>query len=458
MLSLLLAPLVALAPEWSLLAFPRSARDSAAPPSESLLADAAHLDVYGSFRAPGAEPTEPAISSALFQQMLEETLRQRGLKLELRPQAGLLLARGDAPALEVARALTADLDRQTAAFEIDLEITLRTAAGETLWRRRVPAGTDVYFGSRAARPFIAGFEVQVAQDAGQAEPRLGSALFGTGLHLRAARLAGGARVFVDGVFDSASIASVEAFDPETPDMGVFEQPRIDSVQVAFAGAMASGGVLEVRLVDAGPLRGESVLSVRATARADATPANDGWALIDLSFSSFAPRALESVDAGLGLASPALDFEQQGALLTPPTLASILESDRSTSDGRTGRALLFWSRSMLAIPRSDPARIEAARARPCRRGFRRGDPRRHAHERTAARVAPRRGEPSGAPRRRDRNRLPDRLRPRSRSPDLDAFAPRRPRVRRHRGAHSPARRRRCARRLAQHDTGGRDRIA
>lgn len=361
MLSLLIVSLAVQAPEWSLLAFPRSTRDFVAPPSESVLADAAHLDIYGSFRAPDAEPSEPAVSGALFQQMLEETLRQRGAKLELRPQAGLLLARGDAAALEVARALTADLDRQMAAFEIDLEITLRTSAGETKWLRRVPAGTDVYFGSRATRPFIAGFEVQVAQDAGQAEPRLGSALFGTGLHLRASRIAGGTRVFVDGVFDSASIAAVEAFDPMTPDMGVFEQPRIDSVQIAFAGAMASGGALEVRLADAGPLRGESVLSVRATARPDAAPTQDGWALIDLSFTSFAPRALESVDAGLGLASTALDLEQQGALLTPPTLASILESDRSAGDGRTGRALLYWSRSMLALPRSDAARIEAARA-------------------------------------------------------------------------------------------------
>src|SRR5690606_26311683 len=131
---------------------------------------------------------EPPLPPAIFQQMLDETLRQRGQKLETRPQAGLLLARGEPAALEAARALVADLDRQTAAFEIDLEVTLRTAgAPESRWRRRALAGSEVFLGSRGSRPFVAGFDVQVAQDAGQAEPRLGAALFGTGLHLRVTR-------------------------------------------------------------------------------------------------------------------------------------------------------------------------------------------------------------------------------------------------------------------------------
>lgn len=361
MLSILLVSTVAVAPEWTLLAFPRATRALDAGPIEPVLLDAAHLDVDGSFRPAAVEMPEAPLPPAIFQQMLDETLRQRGQKLETRPQAGLLLARGEPAALEAARALVADLDRQTAAFEIDLEVTLRTAgAPESRWRRRALAGSEVFLGSRGSRPFVAGFDVQVAQDAGQAEPRLGAALFGTGLHLRVTRLAGGARVHVDGVFDSAAIAAVESFDPETPDLGVFEQPRVESVQLAFSGSVESGGALEVRLAEAGPLKGETVLTVRATARPDAPATGDGWTLIDLGFASLAPRPLLDVEPGLALVGRGYEADAGGALLTPAALAALLESDRA-ADGRSGRALILWGRTLLAIPRTDAARIEAARA-------------------------------------------------------------------------------------------------
>jgi len=364
MLSILLAITVAAAPEWTLLAFPRSTRALDSAPIESVLLDGSHLDLAAGFRPAALELPEPPIPGAIFQQMLDETLRQRGMKLETRPQAGLLLARGDAAALEVARALIADIDRQTAAFEIDLEITLkRTGAGlrETQWRRRVQAGTEAFFGSRSSRPFISGFNVQVAQDAGQTEPQIGAAYSGVGLHLRATRLAGGTRVFVDGVFDSAEIAAVESFDPGTPDVGVFDQPRVESVQVAFSGAMASGAGIEVQLAGAGLALGDTVLSIRATARPDAAPANDGWVLVDLAFSSLAPRPLMPVDPGLALDMSTYESDTGSALLTPAVLATLIESDRAGADGRSGRTQLLWSRSLLAIPRSDAPRIEAARA-------------------------------------------------------------------------------------------------
>src|SRR5205085_12171761 len=170
MLSILIASTVAAAPEWTLLAFPRATRSQESAPIEAVLLDAAHLDVSGGFGSPALEVPEPWLSSASFQQMLDETLRQRGMKLETRPQGGLLLARGDAAAIEVARALVADLDRQTAAFDVDLEVSLRPAAESasatrpSAWRRRVAAGTEVFFGGRTARPFVSGFDVQVAQD------------------------------------------------------------------------------------------------------------------------------------------------------------------------------------------------------------------------------------------------------------------------------------------------------
>ncbi|MBL8863353.1 MAG: hypothetical protein JNK02_15265 [Planctomycetes bacterium] len=361
MLCLLLAPVCAAAAEWTLLPLPRATRSSGASPAEDVLLDAAHLDVDGRFRPAAAEIQEPLIPPAVFQQMLDESLRVRGLRLETRPQAGLLLARGEAAALDAARALSVEIDRQADAFAIQLDVVLRRdGAPAASWSRRVRAGADVFLGARTARPFLAGFDIQVAQDAGQAAPRLGTALAGTGLHVRAARVGGGARVFLDGLFDSAEIQSIERFDPQTPDLGILEQPRIASTQIAFAGAVESGGTLEVRLASAGPVAGELVLQIRASTSPDASSADDAWMLFDLSFAAAPPRALLPVDPGLGLDSPARESAAGAALLLPAALAALLEPDRA-SDPRAARSPVHWSGSVLCLPRSDTARIAAARA-------------------------------------------------------------------------------------------------
>ncbi len=357
-----LASTIGAAPEWTLLALPRGTRATSLPAAEDVLLDAAHLDVAGNFRPAALEVQGPAIAPGTFQQMLDETLRLRGLKLESRPQAGLLLARGDPAALELARALVADLDRQLDAFEIDLEVVVRRAgAPETTWKRRVRAGADVFLGSREVRPFVASFDVQVAQDAGQAEPRLGSALSGTGLHVRATRLAGGTRVFLDGVLDTAELDEIVTFDPETPDLGVFDQPRIASAQVAFAGAVDSGGSLRVNLAHAGPSGAEFVLTVKATARPDVATTGDGWALLDLGFAQAAARPLLPVDPGANLASVSGESSAGGAILQPAALAAMLEGERAGSEGRASRSSVLWGATWIAFPRSDAARIDTARA-------------------------------------------------------------------------------------------------
>jgi len=359
---LLIASTLCAAPEWTLLALPRGTRATSLPAAEDVLLDAAHLDVDGGFRPAALEVLDPSIPPPTFQQMLDEALRLRGMKLETRPQAGVLLVRGDPPALELARALVTDLDRQLDAFEIDLEVVVRRAKEpEMTWRRRVRAGVDVFFGSREVRPFVATFDVQVAQDAGQAEPRLGAALSGTGLHVRATRLAGGTRVFLDGVLDAAAIAEVVTFDPGTPDLGVFDQPRITSTQIAFAGAIESGGALRVDFTHAGAGGGEFELAVKATARPDAPGTGDGWTLLDLGFVQSAARPLLPVDPGAFLPSGSSETGANGAILPPATLAAILEGERGGSDGRASRSSVLWGGTWIAFPRADAARIETARA-------------------------------------------------------------------------------------------------
>jgi hypothetical protein len=362
MLFLLLAPSLFSAADWTLLPFPRAVHADAAPPTEGVLLDASHLDVDGSFRPPALEVPDPLLPPAVFQQMLDEMLRQRGQKLETRPQAGLLFARGDAAALETARALVADLDRQTAALYVDLTVALKSGDGSpATWTRRVRAGEDAFFGARGARLFVASFDVQVAQDAGQAEPRLGTAIEGTGVHVRALRVEGGTRVLVDGVLDVARIARVERFDPETVDLGVLEQPHVVSTQIAFAGAVASGAPLEVRLAGAGPGTADLVLVVQATARPDVAGADDGFALLDVGFAGAPLRPWIAPDPGLGLQPIEHDAGLATAFLTPSAVAALLEGERGAGEPRAGRAQVFWTSSLLVLPRSDSARVAGARA-------------------------------------------------------------------------------------------------
>jgi hypothetical protein len=112
------------------------------------------------------------------------------------------------------------------------------------------------------------FDVEVAADSGIAAPVLGTAAHGRTLHLRASRIEGGRRIHLAGLLDLADLASLERFDPETPDLGTLQEPRIDFVQVAFAGVVDSGGTLEVEIAGAPLALPGWKLSIRPTTRVE----------------------------------------------------------------------------------------------------------------------------------------------------------------------------------------------
>ncbi len=348
--------------DWSLLPTPRLCE--LPPPSRdpAPLHGGAHLELEGAFRPRSAEPRTAALPPAVFLQILEEHLRARGLRLDLRAQSGSALARGDAAALDAARALVRELDQSAAALDVALEVTVKTAGRpDAVFRRRARSGEEVFFGAREVRSFVAGFDVQVAQDAGQAEPRVGSALSGLSLHVRPTRLGGGARVHLDVLFDAAAVARVERFDPGTPDLGTIDQPEVRSAQIACAGSVESGQALEIALQGAGPGDGATLVSIRAATNPDAAGPDSTWTVLDLAFLGARPRALLPLDPGTRLEGPAAAEEPAAPMLAPAAAAALLDADRSPSDTRGGRTVMYWTDTLLVLPRADTARVQNARS-------------------------------------------------------------------------------------------------
>ncbi len=242
------------AQEWTLLETPSlcAAAPRAALPAPLL--DASHLRVSvveGEHEIAGGGAPLP---NATFLQMLEDDERAHGTKLEIQHQTGAFLVRGDAAAIAAARALSAEIERGARAIDIDLQVEIASAAAPSpdvsktqRFARRVRSGDTLFLGRRDAQSYVAGFEVQVATDSGNSDPIVGHALTGAGLHVRAARVDGGKRVFVWGLFDAAELAEIARFDPSTPDLGVVQEPRVETAQAAFSGVVESGGTLTVDL-------------------------------------------------------------------------------------------------------------------------------------------------------------------------------------------------------------------
>ena len=362
------------AEDWTILVPPAVCRSTPAAPQPAFLASGSHLELSRADMRFEPEARTPPLPFATFLQMIEEDARGRGARIEIQRQSTHALLRADAPALAAAHALEDALERAGLALDIDVEVELvplapdpdRTALS---FRRRVRSGDMAFFGRREARAFVAGFDVEVAAHSGSAEPIRGRASSGRGLHLIACRVAGGERVFVWGCLDLADLVSIDDFDPGTADLGILQQPRLDWTQVVFAGVVDPEGSLEVEIGGARPAPGGWKLSLRATTTSDATldaaAGEAGFALIDMALLASEPPALEACDAGTLLSNRPRNrpFAVETAPLPPSAVAALVESTRGSggSLSRGTRAALYWSESLLCVPRSDPAAVRGARA-------------------------------------------------------------------------------------------------
>jgi len=333
------APVRASAPaagaqDWVALPIPALCSEPIPRNDPAPLVDGFHL------RLPDDEPSSeahpaPELPLNVVRRLLEDEARESGL--EIHPSSALLAVRGSEEAVASAHRALADLDRAGRALRVELSIWHvpegspdgasfpAVVSGRAPWRRiELGSGESGMVGARRVRSFVSGYRVEVAHDSGVADPDLGRVVVGRTLHLRPERIAGGARVHVRGLLDVAELTAIESFDPETPDLGQLEQPVVESLQLAFAGTVASGDALRV------DVRGRGLASVDGTwwigVDAASDPTEATWRIADFAFLETPARALPFPspgvlldDAGREYASPlgvplgAFDALQQATL-------------------------------------------------------------------------------------------------------------------------------------------------
>lgn len=363
MLTLLaLAPVLApaLPPQdgFTALPLPAVSRRAPAQPAPLALDDGRHIRLAE--RPPRELLSEPAVDPGLALQLLEEEGRRRGAALRLRGGIGVILAQGPSADVELLRPALASLDALDDALRIELEVTLTPAGADARTElRSVRSGDTAVFGERVQRSFLGGWEVDVATESGVADPVLGTVHTGEVVHLVPTRLSSGSAVHVRGLLDLAQGAELAEFDPDTPDLGIVQQPRVRFAQVAFSGVVASGEPL--RLALSGLPLDPPDWTVTITARAQADPRPDparGWHVLDLAALAEPRGALPAHGPGFGLQhedSSPTPFDPGLGALSPAMLATML--DGAVQLPRPP----LWTGRLLFVPSEDPAGTDTALA-------------------------------------------------------------------------------------------------
>jgi hypothetical protein len=368
------------ADEWVALSTPSLCSAARTGSHPAALADARHVRLSNVSSERDSSSSSPRLPVDTLVQMLTEESRARGLRLEFFRGTSGLLARGDANAIAAANERIAELDRARAIMDVELSVrvtagsaaatsdthtgaTSETHTGATATSAaRVASGEEAFFGVRDSHAFISGYSVEVAADSGVAQPALGSASTGTTVHVRAARVEGGKRVHLSGVFDVAELAEVATFDPQNPDLGIVQEPTVKSAQACFAGVVESGGVLEVKIHSSALSQPDWTLAIQASTQLDEPPSDAtalGWTVIDCAFLALEPMPLSPARPGSGL-DHRLTFSDRAPSssgMPPSAIAAALES---ASDAPSGmRQPIHWSNSLLFVPRADPAVARSA---------------------------------------------------------------------------------------------------
>ncbi|MFN0006676.1 MAG: hypothetical protein ACKVXR_02115 [Planctomycetota bacterium] len=331
---------------------------------------------------PGSQPA-PRLPVSTLLKIVEEEARARSTRIEFFRSASGLLARGDSAAIDTARARIEEIERAGETLRIDLEMDLSGSAGggsaangggtnakgaapeRFTAKSSLVSGEEAFLGLREATPFVMGFDVEVAADSGVAAPVLGTAAHGRTLHLRAARIEGGRRIHLEGLLDLADLASIEAFDPGSPDLGTFQEPRIDFVQVAFAGIVDSGGTLEVEIAGAPLALASWKLTVKAATRPDeegsAARKDDALDVIDFAFLARESSSIPNAGPGAELDRQAFFVQPRRTSIPIPPSAVAATLELRGGERAGSRPTPAWSEDLLILPRSDSAGRTEARA-------------------------------------------------------------------------------------------------
>jgi hypothetical protein len=222
------------------------------------------------------------------------------------------------------------------------------------WSGEVRSGDTIAFGVRHDHSFVGGFDVEVASDSGVAEPHRSSAFYGETLHLTCCRVRNGEAVHVEGLLDLATLASVENFDPDTPDLGMVEQPRLSLCQIAFSGVATPDAPVRVVIRGADAF-GDRTLIITANTQPDPGPPSLGWVVRDLAFLGSQGLPLSAPQPGLRhMSNSKAMLPPSHAPTSPASLVGLLTERGSSLGAETGR--IHSTERLLLIPAADQASL------------------------------------------------------------------------------------------------------
>jgi len=360
------------APEaWKSLPLPSLAVAPSNAPALPRLLSGRHVVLPGDDPQPDWSSSSASLPIPQLLEVLQEDAASRKQVLRMQPQAPPLLARAEASVLAAAQSLIEGLDQQGAALDIAVSAWLTpgasqagthaalaavekaVAAAQPLGAATLRSGAEVVFGSRSAQSFLAGYTVEIAAGSGVAAPALGSVLTGRTLHLRASRVRDGAAVALEGFLDLAELSELKDFEPGTADLGRLQQPRVTTLQVAFAGIVEPETGLCVSIAGAPLAQPDWTLWILARPLASSQAAPSSWRARDVAFFSEPVLELPLPRPGSVL-EPLLGPQRDLATLAQPMgPAEVAQAADAARSGRS-RTPIVWGRGLVLAPVAEAA--------------------------------------------------------------------------------------------------------
>lgn len=366
---LLLVPAVQ---DWSAHPLPSICSAPAHIEGPALLGSGTHIDLRPEAYASRLIP-EASLAPSLLTQLISGAFNRSSLTLV--PGSNPLLVRSTQAEANRLRSIFAALDDAGDRLQIQLQVSLlNTAApnastsphlsGDTSqtapgahYSGTTRSGDTISFGVRSQRNFVGGFDTEVSTDAGVAEPLRSLAYYGETLHLLCCRVRSGTAVHIEGLLDLATIPEVRVFDPDTPDLGQFEQPRVSICQIAFSGVATPDEPLRV-LIQGSAAFGERTLIISATTQADPAPSSIGWIVRDLAFLDSPGLPLTGPQADLRRRYDKRPLPKARTQTAPASLVGLL-TERSSIGSDSGR--IHSTERLLLIPADNPSALARTEA-------------------------------------------------------------------------------------------------
>lgn len=306
------------------------------------------------------EPTSPLVPNETVTQLLEARAREAGQELSLLPGGPPLLASGSKAALDAARSTLGELSAAGSSLEFQVRFWIYEPAKENevdifkhdsnhleFHMGTFQPGERIEFGERKVQPFLANYEIEVANDSGVASPAIGQIVTGRRLSLRAHRVEGGSKFFVQGILDLAELESLESFETDALDLGLLQQPTVGSLQIAFSALTSPDDLIRIN-VQGAPLvtRDFGVLIKLEELTQVKAQAVSSIELIDLSFLSESSPYLPTFKLGT-------DRYFQGAASNSLFPAIPARALTSLVSERRGAAGLYASSRTILVDKGYP---------------------------------------------------------------------------------------------------------